>query len=156
MMTKMVSISSNNASRHIRKEFSMQENRPSPRTIYTNIHLSRCRNKRWGPELATSANNSIISQINIRPAGQFSSIFIDTYTKLGVRKNFGGDSWRVEIFGSAEVAPTVFDLQNGTYEALFLLIEPGKYTARITLDYSLCRGLIDMQDNWYILGKQCL
>ena len=63
----------------------------------------------------------------------------------------------VVIFGEccspASVSATVFDHQNGTYEAMALLVEPGNYSVRAYLDYSLCDGLRDPPENWSRLGK---
>ena len=47
----------------------------------------------------------------------------------------------------------MFDHRNGTYEVAFLLIEPGTYTLKAYLEHSLCDGLKDPPDNWFIVGK---
>ena len=104
-------------------------------------------------ELQTDASQSFISLFEIRPAGQFSRFSIQTKTRNGELKLIGGDSWRVLLRGPATVSPTVFDHGNGTYEFLFLAMDPGVYKLDITLDYSLCDGYRDPPKNWFIVGK---
>ena len=85
---------------------------------------------------------------------EFSSILIETRTKDNKRKTIGGDSWRIHLKGPSSPSTTVLDHQNGTYEVLFLVIEPGTYTVHAYLEHSLCDGLKEPPDNWFILGKQ--
>ena len=74
-------------------------------------------------------------------------------TQNGKLKHIGSDSWRVLLRGPATVSPTTFDHGNGTYEFLFLVMDPGAYKLDITLDYSLCDGFRDPPKNWFIVGK---
>ncbi|KAL9952516.1 hypothetical protein ACROYT_G039784 [Oculina patagonica] len=104
-------------------------------------------------QLQTDAAKSFISYFDIRPAGQFSSFSIQTKTHDGKLKLIGGDSWRVLLSGPATVSPTTFDHGNGTYEFLFLVMDPGVYKLDITLDYSLCDGYRDPPKNWFIVGN---
>ena len=108
--------------------------------------------KGWSSENATDPINSYISLFDIRPAGEFSKFSIQSQTKAGKPKTIGGDAWRVHLTGPSGIAPTVFDLGNGTYEVLFLVVEAGIYTVEIMLDYTLCNGLRDPPDNWFIVG----
>lgn len=55
--------------------------------------------------------------------------------------------------GPSSVAVTVFDHNNGTYEALFLITEPGAYQVIIYLDYSLCDAFKDPPRDWFIKGN---
>lgn len=103
--------------------------------------------------LRTDATKSFISFWDIRPAGQFSRFCIQTKTSNGDIKSIGGDSWRVLLRGPSTVSPTIFDHKNGTYEVLFLVMDPGVYKLDISLDYSLCDGYRDPPRNWFILGK---
>ena len=103
--------------------------------------------------LQTDASQSFISFSDVRPAGQFSRFSIQTKARNGKLKLAGGDSWRVLLRGPATVSPTVFDHGNGTYEFLFLVMDPGVYKLDITLDYSLCDGYRDPPDDWFIVGK---
>ena len=107
----------------------------------------------WGKVNRSSANTSYISYMDIKPSGQFSRIFIQTRTASGQDKIIGGDYWRVLFTGPASVSATVFDHQNGTYEAMALLVEPGKYSIRAYLENSLCDGLKDPPEYWFRLGK---
>ena len=107
----------------------------------------------WGKENRTSAANSTIAQWDIRPAGEYSKFLIQSRTGDGRIKNIGGDSWRVYLRGPASLAATVFDCGNGTYEVLFLLLEPGIYRVLIYLDYSLCDGYKDPPKEWFIAGE---
>ena len=107
----------------------------------------------WGKQNRTSARESEIVRLDIRPAGEFSKIFIQSKTADNRTKFIGGDSWRVRASGPSAVLATMFDHQNGTYEALFLLTEPGVYKVTIVLDYSLCDGLKDPPRDWFIKGS---
>ena len=107
----------------------------------------------WGKLNRTSARESEIVHLDIRPAGEFSKIFIQSKTADHRTKRIGGDSWRVRVNGPSAVSATVFDHENGTYEALFLLTEPGVYKVMIVLDYSLCDGLKDPPRDWFIKGN---
>ena len=46
----------------------------------------------------------------------------------------------------------VIDHNNGTYEALFLITEPGVYKLMIYLDYCLCDGYKNPPRDWFIIG----
>lgn len=126
-------------------------------------YLAPCRNSTvWGvgmsalrgaDMLPTDAVKSYINHFELRPAGEFSRFFIQTVTNDGRLKRVGGDSWRVHFReGPSSFAPTVFDLDNGTYEVLFLVMEPGLYKADIILDYTLCNGFKDPPPDWFIRG----
>ena len=54
--------------------------------------------------------------------------------------------------GPASLAPQVWDLGNGLYEVMFLAMEPGHYSAQITLDFTLCDGLREPPVDWFITG----
>lgn len=107
----------------------------------------------WGIENRTNATNSLILNWDIRPAGEFSRFFIQSKTSANESKRIGGDAWRIRVYGVASVSPTVFDNKNGTYEVLFLLMEPGFYQLQIVLDYSLCDGQKDPPVDWYRRGN---
>lgn len=120
--------------------------------------LGPCRNRlKWTYErtgIRTNASTSFISGWELMPAGQFSRFFIQAVSSEGTLKTTGGDWWRVLIRSPvASLRPTVFDLGNGTYEVLFLVVEAGIYHVEITLDYTLCDGFRDPPENWFILGK---
>ena len=107
----------------------------------------------WGKMNRSSAKTSYIRHLDIQPSGQFSRIFIQTRTANGQEKTIGGDFWRVFFTGPANVSATVFDHQNGTYEAIALLVETGTYNVRAYLDYSLCDGLRDPPEDWFRVGE---
>ena len=88
----------------------------------------------WGKTNRSNASTSDIIFKDIRPAGEFSKIFIQSKTSDNRTKLIGGDTWRVYVRGPTSVAATVFDHNNGTYEALFLITEPGVYKLMIYLD----------------------
>ena len=106
----------------------------------------------WGKMNRTSAKTSYIRHVDIQPSGYFSRISIQTRTASGQDKTIGGDFWRVFLIGPANVAATVFDHQNGTYEAIALLVETGTYNVRAYVDYSLCDGLRDPPEDWFRVG----
>ena len=107
----------------------------------------------WEKHHRTDASKSLIISQDIQPAGQFSRLFIQSRTKEGRIKTMGGDSWRVYLRGPASLAATVFDHRNGTYEALFLIVEPGEYRVETHLDFSLCDGFRDPPENWFRIGS---
>jgi len=106
----------------------------------------------WGKSNRSNAATSEIIFKDIRPAGEFSKIFIQSKTSDNRTKLIGGDTWRVYVRGPASIAATVFDHNNGTYEALFLIMEPGVYQLIVYLDYSLCDGFKDPPRDWFIIG----
>ena len=107
----------------------------------------------WGIQNKTDPTKSFIPFMDIRPAGEFSRFSIQSQSYNGQHKTIGGDDWRVLIWGPSVIAPTVIDHVNGTYEVLFLILEPGTYFASIVLDYSLCDGMKNPPDYWFMLGK---
>ena len=106
----------------------------------------------WGKANRTSATNSYVSFMDVQPVGEFTRIFVQTRTVGGQKKRIGGDFWRVYFKGPANVAATVFDHKNGTYEAIALLMESGNYSVLAYLDYTLCDGLRDPPENWFRIG----
>ena len=106
--------------------------------------------------LKTSPEDSEIFGVQIRPAGEYSRFFVQSRTHGAKRKTFGGDSWRVYLEGPSYLAGTVFDHNNGVYEVLFLIMEPGVYKINMILDYTLCDGLIDPPMDWFKNGKVIL
>ena len=89
--------------------------------------------------------------------GHFSRFFIQSVTSDGIYKNFGGDAWRVYIRqGPASLTPQVWDYDNGMYEVVFLVMEPGTYSAQITLDFTLCDGLREPPVDWFIKGSKLI
>ena len=109
--------------------------------------------KYWGKENRSSARTSQVVYQDIRPAGEFSKIFIQSKTADNRTKLIGGDSWRVHLHGPSSLGATVFDHENGTYEILFLIMEPGNYQVMIFLDFSLCDGLKEPPADWFIKGN---
>ena len=106
----------------------------------------------WGKSNRSNATTSDIIFKDIRPAGEFSRIFIQSKTSDNRTKLIGGDTWRVYVRGPTSIAATVFDHNNGTYEVLFLITEPGVYQLTIYLDFSLCDGFKDPPRDWFIIG----
>lgn len=82
----------------------------------------------WGKVNRTSGIKSSISHMNIQPTGQFSRIFIQSRTFMGLSKKVGGDHWMVYFVRPSTVEATVFDHENGTYEAVALLVDAGTYS----------------------------
>ena len=123
--------------------------------------LKPCKNKlKWGPknyswweQYRSSGKTSSVSLNNIQPSENFSRILIHTKTASGEPKTLGGDFWTVYFEGPSTVAATVFDHENGTYEAVALLMEFGNYTIHAFLEYSLCDGLKDPPSDWFKFGK---
>ena len=55
----------------------------------------------------TSTKNSFLGLWEIKPAGEFSRIALQSVSLEGKNKEFGGDSWRVHVRGPSSVSPTV-------------------------------------------------
>ena len=68
-------------------------------------------------------------------------------------KTIGGDYWRADLTGSPSQRGFVRDLNNGKYEAWFLIKEPGNYQLNLLLEYSLCDGLRDPPLGWFERGN---
>ena len=107
----------------------------------------------WADSFKTHPNLSYISGAEIKPAGHFSKVYIQSVTVLNHTKTFGGDAWRVRVKGPADLMASVYDLENGTYQAVFLPMEPGTYYLHIALDYTLCHGLKNPPPDWFRKGK---
>ena len=108
----------------------------------------------WNAENRTDSYKSLIYSMDIRPVGEFSRLIIKTRTSEGKPKMIGGDYWRVFINGPSGLAPSVIDHRNGSYEVLFLIIQHGNYCMSAVLDHSLCDGMKDPPDYWYISGNR--
>ncbi|XP_066019992.1 uncharacterized protein [Pocillopora verrucosa] len=101
----------------------------------------------------TDPDKSFILKKEVKAQGEFSRFFIQSVTKSGQLKETGGDSWRVHIRqGPASLTPIVVDHNDGTYEVLFLALEPGNYSVQAILDFTLCDGFRDPPEDWYIKG----
>ncbi|KAL9952752.1 hypothetical protein ACROYT_G040047 [Oculina patagonica] len=87
-----------------------------------------------------------------RDIGHSSKVYIQSVTVLNHTKTFGGDAWRVRVNGRADLTATVHDMENGTYQAVFLPMEPGTYSLHIVLDYTLCHGLKNPPPDWFRKG----
>lgn len=98
---------------------------------------------KWDDSLRTSPDYSHVLSMDIKKVGEFSKIAIQSRTAEGREKTIGGDVWRVFIDGPSNIAPFVSDLENGVYEATFLVMEPGFYKAKIYLESTLCDGIKD-------------
>ena len=107
----------------------------------------------WGEENRTNGRYSFVESMDIRPVGEFSRITMQTLTAYGRLKSVGGDYWRVFISGPTGFAPTVFDRRNGLYEILFLVLQPGNYCLSAVLDHSICEGMKDPPNYWFISGE---
>ena len=107
----------------------------------------------WSDDFKTHPNLSYISGAEINPAGHFSKIYIQSVTVLNRTKTFGGDAWRMRVNGPADLVASVHDMENGTYQAMFLPMEPGTYSLKIVLDFTLCHGLKNPPPDWFSRGE---
>lgn len=111
----------------------------------------------WKTKRATHQQTNIVTSsftTDVKPAREFSSIYIHTKAISGIDKTVGGDAWRVYIRGPSALVAKVIDYNNGSYEALFLVQEPGIYTVYVILDFSQCDGLRDPPSDWFIQGME--
>lgn len=122
--------------------------------------LEPCKNKmKWSavyPErtfyMITSSRFSNAT-LHVKPVGQYSRLVIETFSVMNTRKNIGGDWWRVFVKGtSSSVHVTVLDRLDGTYEASFLILQPGKYEIDLYLEYTLCDGMKDPPEDFFSKG----
>ena len=51
------------------------------------------------------------------------------------------------------IRATIFDLQNGSYDAIAFLRTPGYYEVKVILEYTQCNGIKDPPTEWYVKGK---
>ena len=100
----------------------------------------------------TDPSRSRVSETTVRPAGEHTRIRIQTYHSDGTPKRIGGDAIRVTFRGITTVAANVWDLGNGKYDAMVLLMNPGLYLVDITLDYTMCAGVRDPPMEWFVNG----
>lgn len=91
--------------------------------------------------------------LDIKPAGYYSKVNIQTVTRTRRKKTNGGDFFRVYIQGPSNMAATVIDRHDGSYEALFLVMVPGIYMITVILDYTMCKGIKDPPMDWFYQGK---
>lgn len=103
------------------------------------------------PDLVTSANFSRAT-LDIRQAGQYSRLLIQSYNLLNTRKTFGGDSWRVLVKVTASIPVTIVDNMDDTYEASFLILDSGPYFIELFLEYTLCKAFKDPPLEWFLKG----
>ncbi|KAL9978836.1 hypothetical protein ACROYT_G016406 [Oculina patagonica] len=132
----------------------LQRSRVDWRGLLKNCHNKMAWKQRQVDSInRTDANKSFISRWEIKPQGDFSRFYIQSVSSNGHLKRTGGDSWRVHIRqGPASLAPMVTDHNDGTYEVMFLAVEPGNYSAQVFLDFTLCDGFRDPPEDWYIKG----
>jgi len=102
---------------------------------------------------ATNPRKSVVSAAYVRPAGEHTKLRIQTYLDNGIQKHIGGDSIRVTFRGESTVAANVWDLGDGKYDVLVLLMNPGVYLVDIKLDYTMCAGLRDPPIEWFVNGE---
>ena len=97
--------------------------------------------KNFDPYQKTDVKSSYISGKIIEASGDFSRVFIKTRNGSGVYRSTGGDGWQVYLKGPSILTASVFDLGNGTYEAVFLPVVPGVYKLYAKLIYTACIGI---------------
>lgn len=101
----------------------------------------------------TCEKHSFISNWGIRPAGEFSTINVQTVFINKSLKLFGGDFWRVTISGKSSIPVTKTDLGNGSYEFKFLTMIAGQHKIKISLEYTLCDGIKEPPPYWFLKGN---
>jgi len=99
-------------------------------------------------KLRTSAEYSHTLSLHFKKAGEFNKITIQSRSADGHPKDIGGDTWRLFIRGPEKQTPTFVDLNNGVYEAKFILMEPGLYKADVALESTLCEAYKDPPQDW--------
>lgn len=91
----------------------------------------------------TDASKVTVSNVQLAPLGEFSTLQLVTYDGTGAHQSKGGDSWFIsvrEIRQRLRLSARVFDEGNGTYTVAVVLPRPGNYTMFGILYYSACNG----------------
>jgi len=101
----------------------------------------------------TDLDKTYVSSMEINPAGEYSSVTLQTQFVNGTLKHCGGDYWRVFVRGSSAVPVLKTDLGNGTYIFKFLPMHAGNYLIKISLEYTLCDGVKQPPPDWFIRGN---
>ena len=104
----------------------------------------------------TDPNLSYIALWDIRPAGEFSQVVLNSQFPNGTSKHIGGDYWRVFVNGETSVPVIKKDYRNGSYQFKFFITEPGTYYLDIALEYTLCRGVKEPPKWWFQKGKNAV
>ena len=112
----------------------------------------------WNIENRTNPTRSFVKSMDIRPAGQFSKLQVQTQTSDGPPKSVGGDYWRVFNSGPTWFAPTVLDLCSGLYEILSLVLAPVSTKMKQNiLDHTSVFVLFSLaHSNWYSFVNACV
>jgi len=76
-----------------------------------------------------------------------------TFNTEGAKKSVGGDLWLVKIKStSISFSIHLTDNMDGSYEGLISIPQSGNYSIHITLQYSLCHGILDPPLDWFKRG----
>lgn len=62
-------------------------------------------------------------------------------------EKIGGSNIYIIIRGPSLNRPKIFDMRNGTYLAAFRILDPGLYTATVSLRWQNCRGYVFCSEN---------
>ena len=65
-------------------------------------------------------------------------------------EGIGGSSIHIIVKGPSLNRPKIFDLRNGTYIAAFRILDPGEYTATVSLRWQNCRGYVFCSEADYL------
>lgn len=91
--------------------------------------------------------------LHFEKTGEFSKVTLQTRTGDGRNKDVGGDTWRMFVRGGDRVTPFISDLNNGVYEAQFIVFQPGLYKVEVVLESTLCEAFKDPPQDWLKRGK---
>ena len=113
------------------------------------------RSREFGQETGqrSKAMQSVLIDQEINPPGYYSKFTFQSRTNDGRNKTIGGDYWRAYLTGSGLQRGLVRDLNDGKYEAWFLITEPGNYQLNLLLEHTLCDGLRDPPLGWFERGN---
>lgn len=96
----------------------------------------------------TSPKWSHTTSLHFEKTGEFSKVTLQTRTGDGRNKDVGGDTWRMFVRGGDRVTPFISDLNNGVYEAQFIVFQPGLYKVEVVLESTLCEAFKDPPQDW--------
>ena len=100
----------------------------------------------------TDAKYSIV-KIYIPLNGSLGRIELASFDKNLRQKTRGGDHWKARLQNKTFSLPVRFeDQQNGKYVGYFIIPSPGRYSLNIVLEHSLCEGLTNQPDGWFLKG----
>jgi len=139
---------------HSGQNYQLELNQPKRKNL-----LFPCQNKmnwisRENNTQKTTYGHKTVVKISKLTNTETYKLKLVTFTKEGVNKILGGDLWLVKIKStSISFSIHLIDNMDGSYEGVFSTPQAGNYSIYITLQYSLCHGILDPPLDLFKLGN---